>query len=356
VSLEDLRRKVKVILSQMPQPLVVYALQIQGGTIEVPSRREHPPEFVAESGQARVINDPLLLLRTLYAQCGQDLRSSFASLLLGELSPENAEVVAHAVVDAAGFDTLQYRLFNLDLPREIQLGIWSALDQKLAMESHLFADSELDKLTMLQSSIQHQLTAPLKAGGMLVGYASRADLAHTLRPTVERIGNRINRVRYLRLRKDLLEGPNPEINADREVLASRMQHLGFRQEILVALNEVDRKLQFATTSLDFKGCMDLLRTVYEEIVEDAARTVAGATSSPLPASKKDFQPWNQLLVTTNALTEDEAALSQKLYNYLSNAGAHRLGSAPEQVRVSRNMVIELGLLIVGRVQVQGKSS
>lgn len=41
---------------------------------------------------------------------------------------------------------------------------------------------------------------------------------------------------------------------------------------------------------------------------------------------------------------------KKLYNHLSNAGTHRLGSAPEQVRVSKNMLIELALLIAGRVQ------
>jgi hypothetical protein len=56
------------------------------------------------------------------------------------------------------------------------------------------------------------------------------------------------------------------------------------------------------------------------------------------------------LINTDILTADEGELSQKLYNYLSNAGAHRLSSGPEQLRVTKNMVIELGLLVVGRVQ------
>lgn len=351
---EELKSKTRTILTQVRQPLAVYALQTEGLTVEVPSRGCRPPDFVAESGQAWVINDPLLLLRTLYAQCDPDLKSSFASLLLGELSPENAEVVAHAVVDSGGFDTLQHRLFNLDhLSPEVQLGLWSALDQKLAMESHVFTDSDLSKLTTLQRFVLDQLTpaVALKVGGMTVlGLTPRAELARKLRPSVERVGNRISRVLYLRLRKELLEVANPEINADKEILISRMETLGFRADIMTALHEVERKLRAAATALDFKGCMDLLRTIYEEIVEDAGRAMSQATSAQLPNAKRDFQPWNGMLVTTGVLTRDESGLSQKLYNYLSNAGTHRLGSAPEQVRVSKNMVIELGLLIVGRVQ------
>jgi hypothetical protein len=69
-----------------------------------------------------------------------------------------------------------------------------------------------------------------------------------------------------------------------------------------------------------------------------------------PAGSGNFQPWNQLLINAGVLTDDEGALSQKLYNFLSNAGAHRLGSALEHVRVAKAMVIELGMLLVGRVQ------
>ena len=48
--------------------------------------------------------------------------------------------------------------------------------------------------------------------------------------------------------------------------------------------------------------------------------------------------------------DHETALSQKLYNYVSNTGTHTLGSEREQARVVKNMVIELSLLVVGRVQ------
>jgi len=98
--------------------------------------------------------------------------------------------------------------------------------------------------------------------------------------------------------------------------------------------------------------MDLIRTIFEEIVEDAAKESASVTRTAVPSGSrvKDFQPWKDLLATTGVLTPEEADLCQKLYNYFSNVGTHRLGSHHEHVRVAKNTVIEWGLLILGRIQ------
>jgi len=168
---------------------------------------------------------------------------------------------------------------------------------------------------------------------------------------LELVAKTIEKIRYLRLKQELTEGVNPEVNVDKQVLISRMEELGFRREIVEALHELDRKLYEAGKPLDFKACMDISRTAYEELVEDAAKATALKVKRPLPpAGSGNFQPWNQLLMNAGVLTEDEGALSQKLYNFLSNVGAHRLGSALEHVRVAKAMVIELGMLVVGRVQ------
>lgn len=184
-----------------------------------------------------------------------------------------------------------------------------------------------------------------------VNLPAHVDAGHLLE-ALKLVGNTIEKVRYLRLRKQLAEGINPEINTDKQTLVSRIEDLGFRKAIADALQELDRKLYAAGKPLDFKGAMDLTRTILEEIVEDAAKQVATVMGHPLPpAGAKDFQPWKQLLMNAHVLTADEGELFQKLYNYLSKAGAHRLGSAPEQVRISKNTVIEFGLLLVQRVGV-----
>lgn len=165
------------------------------------------------------------------------------------------------------------------------------------------------------------------------------------------VDDTIQRIRYERLRGQLLLGVNPELNTDREELVSRMEGLGFRRDIADALQQLEPKLLAAGTPLDFKGCMDIIRTIFEEIVEDAGKKAAAFTGTAIPSGKlKDFQPWKDLLATTRVLTPDEADLFQKLYNYISNVGAHKLGSSQEHARVAKNTVIEWSLLVVGRVQ------
>lgn len=126
-----------------------------------------------------------------------------------------------------------------------------------------------------------------------------------LREELRLLGRTVERIRYLRLRQELAEGVNPEINTDKETLVSRMEALGFRKEIVEALRELDRRLYAAGKPLDFKAAMDLARTIFEEIVEDAARKAAVVTKRPLPPpGAKDFQPWKQLLMDAGVLTAD----------------------------------------------------
>src|SRR2546422_8983055 len=124
-----------------------------------------------------------------------------------------------------------------------------------------------------------------------------------------------------------------------------MEQLGFRRDIVEALHDLDRKIMAAGKPLDFKGCMDVIRTILEEIVEDAAIRAADLSGVKLPSGKlKAFQPWKDLLGTAGALTPEEADLFQKIYNYFSNVGTHRLGTDIEHVPVSSKPVIARALL------------
>ncbi len=181
--------------------------------------------------------------------------------------------------------------------------------------------------------------------GGIPDYAGNA-----LRTELTMVAKTLERVRYLRLSTLLLEGENPEINTDKRTLESRLEQLGFRREIVDALNELEGKLRSATTPLALRDCVDSTRLIYEEIVEDSATRAATLKGQPLQPPKSSFAPWRILLVNTGVLTAEEGELFQKLYGYLSNVGTHRLGSAPEHVRLTKNVVIEVCLLLVGRVQ------
>lgn len=102
-----------------------------------------------------------------------------------------------------------------------------------------------------------------------------------LRQELLLLGKTIEKVRYLRLKKELAEGVNPEINTDKQTLVSRMEELGFRKDIIEALRELDRKLYAAGKPLDFKASMDLARTKKAAaVVKLSYRLLAGRTLVP----------------------------------------------------------------------------
>jgi len=296
-----------------------------------------------ESGDAEIANEQLILLRTLYAQCDDKLKAQFAAFLIKQIDLKNAKVISHCLFEIGKLADL-ITVINHPLTKsEHRLALWASLIEKLTAESHRFTEADinaLDQMAVGWSKKYPKLSAQ---------FSVRPDVALAIVKALDHLRGRIDKVRYLRLKRQLFEGQNPEINTDKQVLVSRLEALGFRQEIVKALDQLDVKLYSAGTPLDFKGCMDLLRTIYEKIFEDAAKAASTKVARPLPQTGA-FQPWRQYLENENVITRDEGEVAQKLYNYLSNAGAHRLGSEPEQARVTKNIVIELGLMVVGRVQ------
>jgi hypothetical protein len=330
MNIEELNQRISIILSQVAENPVIYnSLRGSFDLLKVVNLIEEP-------GRCEMVYEPLLLLRTLFAQCPHEVKAEFVPLLLSLMTRNNAMVIAHAVMDAGELRHLGPHIRNITV---LYVPTCKALDQKLAMESHIFNESDLDWIEEAQARLRQ----------------TRLKETESLREEspvwwLARLKSRIARLRYLRLKKELFEGQNPEINTDKQELVSRLEALGFRKEIVGALQNLDSRLYAAGTPLDFKGCMDLLRTIYEEITQDAAKALAVKRHKSDPNYGRPFQPWVQYLVNERILTPDEMELGQKLYNYLSNAGTHSLGSAPEQVRVSKNMVIEFGLMMVGRVQ------
>ena len=57
--------------------------------------------------------------------------------------------------------------------------------------------------------------------------------------------------------------------------------------------------------------MDLVTSIFEKIVEEAARKAAALATQPIGSESK-FQHWKQLLINLGVLTEDEGEVTQKL--------------------------------------------
>ncbi len=148
---------------------------------------------------------------------------------------------------------------------------------------------------------------------------------HAAPPQTLALRDAVDKVAYKRLRDELLETVNPELNADRLIVVERARSAGFGDELPKALAEVEARLSGAASGFDFKACMELVRTALQEFVKQTCRTVAPKSGKPVPAPEANhYKPWLDYLNSAGLLTGDEQEVFQKVYNYMSNEGAHKL--------------------------------
>lgn len=294
-----------------------------------------------------MVNEQVDYLKRLYASISPDLQREFTSELEAQLDERNAPIVAQTLLEFR--DTLG--LYYWQRFDETALNFWSAIADKVALEHWYFTDEDLDRIESGLYRLRCQLDSALerhRSGNGRPEEIHTVGRASEVFADVQRV---LDRVRYLRIGMELQGIRNPAIDTDRRTLLSRLETLGFPSKLSEALNEVERRGLSAVIPLDFKAAMDLLRGVLESFTREAAVKVAAKNSRPLPsADKLQFAPWKDYLRDTDIVTIKEEELLQKLYNYLSTEGAHQLGTGAEQLNVTRVMVIEMCMMIAGRVE------
>jgi hypothetical protein len=110
--------------------------------------------------------------------------------------------------------------------------ILQAIRSKLSHEPHLFSETDLDRL---RTAILRTFHKPAQ-GEDPTPY-------RRLALSIGRIEKLHNRIKYLRLKEEILEGSNPEINTDQQIVFDRTAKLGFSPKLQNALREIDKKLR-----------------------------------------------------------------------------------------------------------------
>ena len=347
--MSELAGQVALILSQNGLPVRVQD-QRTGDHTHLPLADFDKPvtdfsNTVLTSGGANVtaVSEQLSLLRVLYSSIAEDQRTDFWAAIRDGLTPRSGAVIGHLIVELRRLDQIPTLTDRSDKKFVVAMAwLWNAIRTKLSLQPSMFSDADLINLIN-------------QAAGIFPVLCSDGHFWEETRPIAAEVYTALgtaHRVQYLRLKDQLLKVENPEINTNRRELVSRFESLNFSPKLIAAIDAVERKIREAVNDLDFRGCMDLMRLVFEETFEESAKRIESKVGSPAPTGPKlsNFQPFKQYLQNARLLSEKEAEVVQKLYNYMSQEGSHSLSSAPEQLRVTKNTIIEWSLMLVGRVQ------
>jgi hypothetical protein len=357
--------QVETLLSQA-RPEGFYRLTVTGMAAIVVNSRAHigdngPNTFVARSSESSLLSEPAQLLERLYVAADPEERRVFARILIGKLNRTNARVVARTLAATGQLHALHVPT-NDDATSE---ELWRGLIHTMRYESPLFSEQDLQAVedaarlrlgTIAEAererAAQAQQSANMLPGSSMPRIVARVRYVVPGDPVVNEARAVIARIRYLRLAKTIREHQNPAIDADRQQLLSRLQIMGFSDTLSNASNEIEERLAIAATELDVKTVMDLARTFLEEFIEEACRKIEPKVGKPAPAGPKvnHYAPYREYLEAAGVVGREEGVVLQALYNFLSNQGTHKLGAAPEQLRVAHATVIEWCMLVAGRVK------
>lgn len=335
--------KIRLILGQS-EPNNMY--RAVGATQSISGAAIRIKRGVLENPSFELVNPQVELLKRLYASSEPEDRKHFVSLMLLQLSRTTAPIIANAIVELRSTSALrEYQALG-----EAAAALWLGVADKLAIEHWTFTDDDLSNLTAGIRRVlpNAQNTVRENVHSLNSDFVNARAVANAM----QTLSEVIDRVRYLRLAQELMQLKNPVIDVDRVVLLGRIVDLGFSEALAKSLDEIERRTTVASSGFDFKSAMDLLRTFFEEFVEEAAGILSARTKVPLPSGDKlaHFSPFKDYLRQNGLVGREEEELLQKLYNFISNQGTHKLGSSAEHFHVAKTTVIEWCMMIAGRLQ------
>lgn len=151
---------------------------------------------------------------------------------------------------------------------------------------------------------------------------------------------------YLYAAAALRAGENLEVNRDKQTVESFINRLGFSTNLVRSLDHAEKLYRDGTSPFDFKACMGDLRSFMENLhVESAARK----GRPPQPGSPREWGESTRFLREQGILTQQEENFAASLYTLMSDQAIHRLFAEREHARVSRNVAIEYGLLLLSKI-------
>jgi hypothetical protein len=236
------------------------------------------------------------------------------------------------------------------------------IEEMMALNFNLFSDIELQSipsaLWQLREIAHRQTYASSQPRGrrgpvtenphFRGGYSSQG-LAIT--KFIDGIIQECSKARYFYLKGALQELPNLEIESDKIKVEGYLVKLGFKKEMVGALDAAEQDYRSTSTNFELKNCLGHLRTFLEYLHRDAAKAVSAATPGITVEDK--WGSATTYLRQQGFFTLKHEEFIVRFYTLISDESIHALGAEREYARLLRNVVIEYGVMFLSVLDKRG---
>jgi hypothetical protein len=337
------------------------------------SERQQRPRTVYEDPKLYLFESTNFnLLVKIFSQVAEEDRTAFVSALLNYV---RRPIVAHFHKHGSYFPSFRGRTSALALLAEfcVRTGhlkellaatsepkmptdslsiMLREIEEMVALNFNLLSDSELastpPSLAHLREIAERQtysargpVRGPMKENPHYRQGFSEA--GKEIVAAIDAITEECRKARYWYLKGALQELPNLEIESDMLKVESFLVKLGFRADMVKALNAAESDYKSAASAFELKNCLGHLRSFLEHLHRESAKSIAAA------AGQTVLDRWGDAtlyLRQQGYFTKQHETFVASLYTLLSDESVHPLTADREYARLLRNVVIEYGVMFL----------
>ncbi|MGH9453908.1 MAG: hypothetical protein ACRD2O_08065 [Terriglobia bacterium] len=233
------------------------------------------------------------------------------------------------------------------------------LADMIAFNYALFSEEDYDHLLVSIASLKatgerHLRESPRSgwrvAGPEIAEEVRADDQARKVDAAVKSLTGLLRRAKHLHLKRSLLPGVNLEVNQDKRAVESYLQTLGFSEALRNSLNEAERLYRDQGDGFSLKSSMGHLRSFLEGLHREKLPALHAKYGGVVPSGWADGLVY---LRNNGVISAAEEKFIADLYGVMSDEGVHPLITDREYARLSRNIVIEYGLLFLRNIEKLG---
>ena len=174
----------------------------------------------------------------------------------------------------------------------------------------------------------------------------------SLEKYIDDIKKLINEIQHSRLQEELLEDVNWEINQDINKVEEKIELFRMSKELSEGIREIEKTYRKAGSAFDFKTCVDYTRSFLENLNKEVIPKIENKCgikfTGDISKAKEVIDYFGKKGV--DFLIEKEQNLCRDVYGLASDLGVHSLVSKREYARISKNIIVEMALLILDRLE------
>jgi hypothetical protein len=153
-----------------------------------------------------------------------------------------------------------------------------------------------------------------------------------------------------RILKQEIKGVNIEINRDKESVIQKMGTLGFGKEYELFLNELDVYI-INGSGIVASGMISNFRSFWEKIIIELAKKVAARLKTSVPKVTDSAVGNARAFIKSQlGLSDSDHSLISRFVDVLNTEGGHAFISSIEYFRLTRNIGIEILLLLLSKME------